>query len=109
MLGRLTLSRYPKTMRWVDVDSYVGVCRRNARRARLQNRRRVDCAQPSPPPVGILLAQLRLAQQLGLHETPRMKLRLDAATDLAGRLDDPLMCEAFRALGGYAQERLAKA
>jgi hypothetical protein len=98
-------------MQWVDQETYVGPCRRVTQRAFLLQRRRRNCARPSPPDPRVLLNQI--AHDLELEEGAPMRaramLRLAAGLDLADRLGDRPMKEAFRALSrrvsAHAQRR----
>lgn len=87
-------------MQWVDQEAYVGPCRRVAQRPHLQHRRRRNHAQQSAPNPRLLFAQVAFACQLG-RETAgsvRTVMRIEAGIDLAERVGDLQMVEAFRVL-----------
>lgn len=87
-------------MQWVDHNTYIGPCRRVAQRPHLQHRRRKNCALSSPPNPRLLLAQIDFAGCLGSDAAGRTRtvLRIEAGLDLAERLGDRQMAEAFRSL-----------
>lgn len=86
-------------MQWVDHEAYVGPCRRVARRPHLQHRRRKNYAQPSAPNPRLLFAQVAFARQLGREAGgARTIMRIEAGVDLAERVGDLQIAEAFRAL-----------
>ncbi len=80
-------------MKRIDEETYVGACRRTAARTGLLQRRRRDRAHPTPPPLERLLRQLSSAEP-----SARNRMRLQAAIDLASRLDDRPMQHTFRHL-----------
>lgn len=85
-------------MQWVDEETYVGVCRRVTQRPFLMQRRRRNRAQPAPPNLRILFSQVTFAFQLveGAFATEHSRLRLEAGLDLANRLGDRRMKQAFQ-------------
>lgn len=87
-------------MQWVDHNTYIGPCRRVAQRPHLQHRRRKNCALASPPNTRMLLAQVTFARHLGSEATGRTRtvMRIEAGIDLAERLGDRQMANAFRSL-----------
>lgn len=91
-------------MQWVDHETYVGPCRRIAQRPHLMHRRRMNRAQPGPPDLRLLLAQVGLAVRLGgdVANRPQTRMRVDAALDLADRLGDGRMLAAFQAFRSTA-------
>lgn len=84
----------------MDHNTYVGPCRRVAQRPHLHHRRRTNCALSSPPKPQVLLAQIRFARRLGGDVAGRTRtvMRIEAGLDLAERLGDRRMAEAFRSL-----------
>lgn len=87
-------------MQWVDHNTYIGPCRRVAQRPHLQHRRRRNSALSSPPNPRVLLAQITFARYLGNEAARRTRtvMRIEAGLDLAERLGDRQMAEAFRLL-----------
>lgn len=87
-------------MQWVDQEAYVGPCRRVAQRPHLQHRRRKNHAQQSAPNPRLLFAQVTFARRLARETagSTRTVMRIEAGVDLAERVGDLQMAEAFRAL-----------
>lgn len=87
-------------MQWVDQETYVGVCRRVTQRPYLMQRRRRNRAQPAPPDPRTLFSQVAFAYRLGegALATDHARLRLEAGIDLANRLGDRRMSQAFQSL-----------
>lgn len=84
-------------MIWVDHETYVGPCRRIAQRPHLRHRRRNNCARPVAPSPRALFAQVAFAKRLGQNGL-RTAMRIEAGVDLAERIGDRAIAEAFMML-----------